>query len=636
LVGALHSYTILVSVSVAILAVTLTACETAPPRDEPGPEASQDRAIELLQQGERESAAAIYWERAADSESPQREDLQLRAAEAVLTRDTMALAGRNLSMIPQDRLRGPLLVRFRLARAKLALMQGRPHVALAALPAGISLATPQYDIEVDELRARASLAAGQILEAVRVRSGLNAKLTDPQAIRANRQSLWKALGRATDEELFEMARREKPGVLRGWLELGYIAKTSPADVKVLDQQLNAWRQRYPGHPASDAIIAQLRKDWQRLQLRPNQIAVMLPLSGAYGSIAQAVLAGFMAAYYTDDRSSHKPAIRVYDLADKTAAALDVYRQAVKEGAKLVVGPLDKEGVETLARQPKLPVPILSLNYSEALIDPPANLYEFGLLPEDEAREAAERASLAGHKTALALAPRGEWGERLLNAFRARFEQLGGRLLDIERYDAEGTDFSAPIKDVLGIEASEQRYLELRELLRRDIKFEPKPRPDADMLFMIALPRQARLLRPQLRFHYAANLPVYSTSHIYTGIKDIRSDRDIDGVIYCDMPWMFEGANPAPGLRARMDHLFPQESLQLPRLTALGFDAYRLIVDLKKLAEQPYERHAGLTGNLYMDDLGRIHRELDWGQFVDGEPQTMDSLRPGLETIVATP
>jgi outer membrane PBP1 activator LpoA protein len=616
------NHVVRIALYIVALMMELTACTTAlPPRDE----AVQDEAAEMLEYGDRKAAAALLWEQAKAAKSPQREDLQLRAVEAVLTPKTLLLARAYLSMIPEENLRGSLLVRARIAKAKLALMRGRPNVALAALPAGIGLTTPAFEARVEDLRAQALLASGQILESVRVRSALAAKLTDPRAIKANRQRLWKALGRASDREVLRWVQEATSDILRGWLELSYISKTSPSDMRAFDQLLDAWRQRYPGHPATDAIAEQLRKDWQSLQLRPRQIAVMLPLSGAYASIAEAVLAGFMAAHYTHDEVTGKPVIRVYDLGDNSAAAWDQYMQAVQDGADLVIGPLDKEGVAVLVQHQKLPVPVLSLNYTDEVINPPDNLYQFGLLPEDEARQVAERASLAGHQTAVALAPQGEWGERLLKAFRTRFKELGGEVLDVARYDAESTDYSTPIKDVLGIDSSEERNSQLRALLKRDLQFEPNHRPDADMVFMVALPREARLLRPQLRFHYASDLPVYATSHIYTGIEDLASDRDINGVIYCDMPWTIEGANPKPQLRARLDSLFPQASQQLPRLTALGFDAYQVIDYLKRLAERPYERYAGLTGNLHMDELGRIHRELKWAQFVDGEPRVMDSL-----------
>lgn len=613
-----------------VVLLGLVSCASQPPREAARPV----QVSKLIKQGDLAGAAAAYWELAKGAQSPRREDLQLRAVETVLTPKTMTLAKRYLSMMPADRLAGTALVRARLAQARVALMEQQPNVALAALPPGLSLTTPDFYTEVEELRAQALLAAGRVLDSVQVRSALATELTDQNAVAANHQKLWEALTRAGDQDLARWLRDERDPRLRGWLELGYIAKTSSGNFATFDRQLKDWQLKYDRHPASDKLLAQLRRDWRSLQLRPRQIAVMLPLSGAYASVSSAVLAGFMAAYYTDETAPEKPAIRIYDVGSGGDEARQVYQRAVREGADFVVGPLDKEGVTALAQIRRLPVPVLSLNYSDEIVDAPDTLYEFGLLPEDEARQVAERASLAGHHTALVLAPEGAWGERLLDAFRARFEALGGTVLAVNRYDESAADFAAPIKDVLGIDMSEQRNSELRSLLRLDLQFEPRRRPDADMMFMVALPRQARLLRPQLRFHYATDLPVYSTSHIYTGIADAGSDRDINGVMYCDMPWTVPGANPLPELRARMDSLFPLESQQLPRLTALGFDAYRVIYYLKRLAQRPYERYAGLTGTLHMDARGRIHRALQWAQFVDGSATVMDSLPASPESLAA--
>lgn len=610
---------------VAVVLIILAACEALPKRDNAQLQTAQDRASELIARGEVKHAATIYWRQAGEVSSPQREDLQLRAVETLLTPRTARLAGQYLDVVLRQDLRGPYLVRARLAQARLALIEKRPAEALTALPPGISLATPQFETQVKELRAQALFGMDRILQSVRLRVLLAARLDDVQARERNRRKLWETLGRADKQQVARWARIETDANLRGWLELSLIAKTSTADLQSFDQALDAWRQRYPNHAAGDTILARLRKDWKALQLRPRQIAVLLPLSGAYASVAEAVLTGFISAYYTDGDATDKPKIRVYDVGDNTAAIWAQYTRAVQAGAELVVGPLDKGAVAALAGRRKLPVPVLSLNYSDRVTDPPKNLYEFGLLPEDEARQVAERALWAGHETALVLAPKGEWGARLLHAFRARFEALGGKVLDVQRYDEAAADFSVPIKDVLGIDASEQRYAQLRSLLNRDLKFEPRMRPDADVLFMAALPRQARLLRPQLRFHYGANLPVYATSHIYTGVKDARADRDIDGVIYCDMPWMLDGANPKPELKGRLQRLFPLAGQQLARLTALGFDAYQVIQYLKRLDTRAYERYAGLTGNLHMDDLGRIHRELEWARFVDGEPQLMTGI-----------
>ncbi len=78
--------------------------------------------------------------------------------------------------------------------------------------------------------------------------------------------------------------------------------------------------------------------------------------------------------------------------------------------------------------------MLALNQIEGAA--PAQLYQFALAPEDEARQAAERASLDGHTRALAMVPAGAWGARQLQAFTDRFQELGGTVIRAERYGAE--------------------------------------------------------------------------------------------------------------------------------------------------------------------------------------------------------
>ena len=52
-----------------------------------------------------------------------------------------------------------------------------------------------------------------------------------------------------------------------------------------------------------------------------------------------------------------------------------------------------------------------------------------------------------------------------------------------------------------------------------------------------------MIRPQLNFHQANNLPVYSTSHVFSGFVNTRTDHDIDNVTFGDMPWVLPKARP---------------------------------------------------------------------------------------------
>lgn len=152
-----------------------------------------------------------------------------------------------------------------------------------------------------------------------------------------------------------------------------------------------------------------------------------------------------------------------------------------------------------------------------------------------------------------------------------------------------------------------------------MKFTPYRRQDVDMIFMVATPRDARQLKPQFKFHYAGEIPVFSTSHAFTGQLNKQADRDIDELKFCDMPWILNA--PDKFKKSLIDH-WPEQQ-RYTRFFALGVDAYNMIPFLGRLQGKTYERFSGQTGNLYLDPFNRIHRELLWAQFNRGKPVLID-------------
>ncbi len=581
-----------------------------------------DQAKALINQGKPAQAADIYWQQAQRQGSPQREELQLRALETVLTAETLPLAKQYQKGLDESLLQGALLVRKRLADARLALLDGNPQQALAALPPALDTLAPELENDVLETRARALLTSKQILRSVGIRLVLDKQLQDPQQRQANRLAIWTSLKQGDSVQLQEWQQQPLAPDLKGWLELAYIGKTAPAQLPELQQLLSSWKKRFPDHPAGITAIPLILEEWQELQFKPKRIAVFLPFSGKYDRVAKAVMTGITTAYYQDDATGIS--LKIHDLGDQAQNVQKVYARAVAEGADAVIGPLDKKALSKLMQLSKLPVPVLSLNYADSAPEPQNNLFQFGLLPEDEAKQVAERAVLDGHLNAIVFAPSGAWGTRLSEAFAERFETLGGTVLTTERYDPASTDYSDTIKRALLLDESVQRYRTLQQTLQRRIKFEPYRRQDVDMVFIAAWPRQARLLRPQFKFHFAPKLPVYATSHIYSGIENRSADQDMDDVIYCDMPWNLEELNPRQDLRMTITRLFPNDARQLPNLTALGIDAYRLLPYLKRLSAHPHQRYAGLTGNLSVDKEQRVYRQLNWALFKGGKPRVIMS------------
>jgi len=209
-------------------------------------------------------------------------------------------------------------------------------------------------------------------------------------------------------------------------------------------------------------------------------------------------------------------------------------------------------------------------------------------------------------------------------FDAAWNDVGGQLASAAEYPPRQSDFSKPIKRMLNLDQSEKRHRQLQRLLGVRLRFEPRRRQDVDFVFMAAFPRQARLIAPQLRFHHAADLPVYTTSHAYAGKRDPRADRDMNGVVLGDIPWLLEDPSQFPHLQAARK-LWPQRMDQYARLFALGADAYTLLFYLDWFRANPEARLRGATGIISMDDRHRMQRRLSWARFVRGIPRLLPPL-----------
>lgn len=606
----------------------LAACQTTPkrPSEAPTPQAEAfapelEKAAERLAAADYTAAAAIYSNLAARAEPPARYEFYLRAADALARADLSRQARQLLAAVPTEQLDPSLQLRARLVEARVLLRERRPEEVLSLLdgtpPAD---AGPELLATFHGLRADAYTMQGNRLETARELVQREPFLSRPEAVRDNQFAIWRTLDRLSGDALQQLSTAPPPDVLSGWMQLVRIVKLYQVHPKQLREHLQQWRDTYSEHPVLPEILdALLGRDQQQVAY-PKRIALLLPLSGRFAPAAQALRDGFLAAYYTQPREGGQ-LVRVYDVGENPLDVLSVYRRAVEDGADFVVGPLDKEAVDALARQPQLPVPTLALNYSNLDTAPP-QLYQFGLSPEDEARQVAERTWLDGHVYAAALYPDSDWGKRVFSAFRDRWLQLGGKVVEQQTYDQQRNDFSNPIQRLLNIDESQNRYRHLRRIIGEDIKFVPRRRQDLDFIFVAARPRQARLLRPQLRFFHAAGVPVYSTSHVYTGELDKYMDRDMNGLTFGDMPWVVPGKGESP-LRKRLTPLISAPGRNLERLYALGIDAFDVIAALKPLQQYPFERYPGQTGSLSLDDSRRVHRQLTWMRFIGGEPVRLD-------------
>jgi uncharacterized protein len=352
-----------------------------------------------------------------------------------------------------------------------------------------------------------------------------------------------------------------------------------------------------------------------------QIALLLPLTGRQSAAAIDVRDGFLTAYYSLP-AADRPEVRIYDTAQTSIAA--ALNQATQDGAGFIVGPLTREEVGAAAIYSGPRPPLLTLNAITGSTPAGNALYQFALSPEDEARQVARRVIMDGNRAGVALVPSGEWGNRVLAAFTQELNAGGGQLLEAATYDASGTDYAAPISQVLRINESESRSKRLESVLGTRLTFQARRRGDVSFVFSPGQAQPERLLRQQLKFYFAGDVPTYATADAFE--PNSNANQDLDGLVFPGAPWLLGGAL-VDGVRDATNGAWPVGGPRRSMLFAFGFDAARLAMALRSLPPRSTNATSlavdGLTGHLTIATDGRVLRDLMWAQFRNGEPRVLN-------------
>ncbi|MBD8899484.1 penicillin-binding protein activator [Rhodanobacter sp. DHG33] len=562
-------------------ALVLSSCVPGNTKPSAAETTAADSAASLVQQGQFDQAAQA-WLALASQYGDRADHYRLLAAESWREEGRIDDAAPTLALIKRENLQGDDTVRFDLLRAELALRHHDDATALR-LTTQPTVAVPNaLQLRMYELRARAQAATGDHWGAARTRVQMDDKLQGLDRAE-NRKQILAELTKLNVASLKQRAAAMSAGdPMLSWTnealsQLGVaVAQPTPS----LQQPVGTLL------PGANADVREGYK-------MPAHVALLLPQSGPYAGAGNAILEGFFAAYAESART-HAPraSVHIYDTEGTANGATKAYQQAVSDGAQLVVGPLTRGAVAAVFTQATLPVPVLALNHADGKQLPASGASEFGLLPDTEGAQAADHMVDRGLHQAYVVISSDDFAQRAANAFKAELQARGGNVTGMATLPTGGANYAATIAQ-LGLAGAGS---------------------DAG-IFISMRPEQARLLMPQLQLA-KITLPVFGTSHIYAGNDNPTADGDLNGVEFCDAPWLF---NAQPGLPNHDDvaTLLPTARDGNARLFAFGMDAWNLLPYLDWLHDHPGSYLPGASGQLTADQFGRISRVLTWAKFQNG-------------------
>ena len=442
-------------------------------------------------------------------------------------------------------------------------------------------------------------------------AALDAKLRafakNSQATSDEIDAIWQQLCQLSQwqhQQLIKMA----PPKIKGWSRLLTFANKFGDDDDRFQRYLSQWQREYNTHPAQ-YIVTQLQLIEPALINENKNIAIIIPLSGKQERAGKVAQQGILAAYDTNSGAAlHFIDSTTLDMSTLTLQLADL-------NIDYVIGPLLKDNVKKYLSQEALTLPTLLLNIPATMALKPYQV-ALSMRPEDEAIQAATTLSRQHYKQPIILSHQDKASRRIAKTFSQQWQHITGQQPETVFFNND-EKMQSQLKASLGVDLSQQRTKELDRRIKYSIKSELRNRRDIDMIYIVGLPLETKLLKPYIDVNispFADIIPVYASSRSHSAKSDRSDNRDLSGLTFTEMPWQLASKQQNAALVAEAKKLWPNRSDSLQTIFAMGFDSLSLVDKISSMKSKTYVRHYGQTGILQLGDDNILKRSLIWGKY----------------------
>jgi branched-chain amino acid transport system substrate-binding protein len=330
-------------------------------------------------------------------------------------------------------------------------------------------------------------------------------------------------------ELLEDVDNEVPrGYLMFQLGLNYAMHEKYNEALIA---LGNFIDRFPEHP--DAPLAEdlIKQIKESALLGRYTVGCLLPLSGPYQSVGYRALKGIELALDRFSAKTQGPQVNI--VVKDSAGSPDQTRIAMQElidgQVAAIIGPIVTAEVAATEAQ-KSKIPIITLTQKDNIASIGDYVFRNFITPEIQVNALVDYATLSlGLNRFAILYPNETYGITFMNLFWDRLIENGAKVVGLEAYNPQNTDFANPIKKLVGL------YYEIPEDLKQVAELsaddeggsqqlalgdseqslepentgqnqeqkkeeEPEAIVDFDAIFIPDSPKTAGLIIPQLAFY----------------------------------------------------------------------------------------------------------------------------------------
>ncbi len=540
----------------------------------------------------------------SSADNQQQFDYLLQAASMLINQGNELVAEQFLINLP-DNMSLPLLNQKHLLLSQIYLHRHKTSKAMQELAKiNINILSRRELIFFFKISSRAYTQKGDWYNSATSLIKIDGLLSEDIQL-YNKQQIFYLLAKMKKFELYTTSIENNNLEFKNWLKIANLYKQYLRNPELLTQKLKQWQYMNKNHPLTNLFTNNIVHNIPGKEIN---IALFLPLSGNFSKAGKIIREGVMSALF-NYQGNKKYYVTVYDTADELSIN-ELYKKASDNKISFIIGPLTKDNVVQMYAVNKA-IENIVLNYPDKDNIYSPYIYQFSLNLSQETNLVAYKAYNAGHRRAFIIWQGDKWGEKLKNSFIEAWQKLGGTVVD-DLIISKEYPINKNLVHKLGLSDSHNRKNQLQLGLPK-IKFYPITRQDIDIIFLATNSNSSRQIVPLLKFNYANKVPVYGTSSVYKGSPKIIRDKDLNQVIFCDMPDILK-------LSINKNYReWPDQLNSRKRLFNIGYDAFTLMSSINILKNANLVGLNLKSGHAYLANDNRVIRNLEWAKFHNGKP-----------------
>lgn len=376
-------------------------------------------------------------------------------------------------------------------------------------------------------------------------------------------------------------------------------------------------------------------------INPKAIGVLLPLTGKFARFGMKSLQAIQLAFGIKDNpvpsATPSPAVPANTFVGDSATLIvedsgETVEQAIKaldrlvlqKGVIAVIGPMVTKGIDNVAQRAQaLKIPMISLA-RRAGASRYDSVFQGGLTQQLQASEIAKHAiQILGMRRFAIAYPNDKLGVALANGFWDEVESLNGKIVGVEGYSLDQTDFRAVVDRLSGLYYTEARPNELQALAKeREVNhvtkrsrkteqfYHLKPLVDYDAVFIADDASTAGLIIPTFSYRDVEGMKFLGNSSWNTPDFITRTQGYSESAFFVDA---FNPKAPSPLAKNFIDRFKTAYGQEPSSLEALAYDAGSILQSFLAASSSGLSRsrikdkiqdlkgYEGVTGSITVKD-----------------------------------